>query len=64
MSDDRAVKNVFLRKPDGRRKAGRPKLRWLNCLENDVKSMGVQGWKKAEDRSVWAVVMKEALVKL
>jgi hypothetical protein len=29
MSDDRTVKNVFLKKPDGRRKAGRPKLRWF-----------------------------------
>jgi hypothetical protein len=29
MSDDRTVKNVFIRKPDGRRKAGRPKLKRL-----------------------------------
>jgi hypothetical protein len=27
MSDDKTVKKVFLGKPDGRRKAGRPKLR-------------------------------------
>jgi hypothetical protein len=27
MSDGRTVKKVFLGKPDGRRKAGRPKLR-------------------------------------
>jgi hypothetical protein len=26
MSDDRIVKKVFLKKPDGRRKAGKPKL--------------------------------------
>jgi hypothetical protein len=65
MSDDRTVKKVFLGKPNGRRKAGRPKLRWLNCIENDVKSMGVQRWrKKAEDGSVLAVVLKEALGKL
>jgi hypothetical protein len=37
MSDDRAVKIVFLGKPDGRRKAGRPKVRWLDCIENDLK---------------------------
>jgi hypothetical protein len=29
MSDGGAVKKVFLGKPDGRRKAGIPKLRWL-----------------------------------
>jgi hypothetical protein len=39
MSDDRTVKKVFLGKPDGRRKTGRPKLRWLDCIENDLKSM-------------------------
>jgi hypothetical protein len=44
---------------------GRPKLMWLNCTDNDLKSMGVKIWrKKAEDRSVWAIILKEALVKL
>jgi hypothetical protein len=53
MSDGRAVKQVFLGKPDGRRKAGRPKLRWLDCTENDLKSMCVKRWrKKAEDMCV------------
>jgi hypothetical protein len=28
ISGDRTVKKVFMGKPDGRRKAGRPKLRW------------------------------------
>jgi hypothetical protein len=41
-SDDRTVKIVFLGKPDGRRKAGRPKLSWLNYIENDVKFLGVK----------------------
>jgi hypothetical protein len=36
-SDGRAVKKVFLRKADGRREAGRPNLRWLDCTENDLK---------------------------
>jgi hypothetical protein len=53
MSDDRTVKKVFLGKPDERRKAGRPKLRWLDCFENDLILMDVKRWrKKAEDRSV------------
>jgi hypothetical protein len=42
MSDDRTVKKVFLGKPDGRRKVVRPKLRWLDCTENDLKFMGVK----------------------
>ena len=62
-SDDRTVKIVFLGKPDGRRKAGRPKLSWLNYIENDVKFLGVKRQrKKSEGRFVWATIKKEALV--
>jgi hypothetical protein len=51
MSDDWTVKKVMLGKPGRRRKAGRPKLRWLDCIENDLKSMDVKRWrKKAEHR--------------
>jgi hypothetical protein len=55
----------FWGKPDGRRKAGRPRLRWLDCSEDDLKSMAVKRWrKKAENRSIWAITLKEALVEL
>jgi hypothetical protein len=65
MPDDTNVNNVFMGKPDGRRKAERPKLRWLDCAENDLESMDVKRWrKKAEGRSVRAIIVKEALVKL
>jgi hypothetical protein len=57
------IKKVFLGKPDGRRKAGRPKLRWLDSTGNDLNTMVVKRWrKKAEDR--WAVILKEVLVRL
>jgi hypothetical protein len=50
MSDDRTVKKLFLGKLVGRRKAGRPKLRWLHCIENDLKPTGVKRWRmKAQD---------------
>jgi hypothetical protein len=41
------------------------KIKWLDCIDNDLKSMGAKRWrKKAEGRSVWAIMLKEALVKL
>jgi hypothetical protein len=53
MADGGTVKEVFVGKPDGRRKVGRPKLRCLDCTENHLKSMCVKRWrKKAEDGSV------------
>jgi hypothetical protein len=43
---------VFLGKRGGRREAGRPKLRLVTCIENDLTLMGVKRLrKKAEDRS-------------
>jgi len=52
-------------KPDGRRKAGRPKLKELDCTENDVKSRDVKRCtKKAEDRSSWAIIVKEGQLKI
>jgi hypothetical protein len=48
MTDNRTVNKMFLGKPEGRRKAGRPKLRWLDCIENALKSMGVKRWRKKD----------------
>jgi hypothetical protein len=65
MSDWSTVKKVFWGKPDGRRKVERPNLRWLDCAENDLKSVDVKRWwKKTEDRFVWAIILKGALIKL
>ena len=46
MSDDGTVKKAFVWKPDGRRKAGRPKSRWLDRTENDMKSIGIRRQRK------------------
>jgi hypothetical protein len=59
------VKRVFLGKPGGRRKPERPRLRWLDCVEDDLKTSGVRGWRKrAEDREELAIILEEAMVKL
>jgi len=34
-------------------------------IENELNSVGVKMWrKKSEDRSVWAVILKEVLVQV
>jgi hypothetical protein len=39
-------KKILIAKPEGRRKRkGRPKLRWEDGVDNDVKALGKGNWK-------------------
>jgi hypothetical protein len=59
----RVVKKIFDSKPEGRRKVGRPRLRWLDDVENDLRVMKIKRWrKKAQNREEWASVIKEVKV--
>lgn len=61
MSEDRAVKKVYRGNPGGKRCKGRPRKRWLEDVENDLRKMGVRRWRKrAEERQDWAVIIREA----
>jgi hypothetical protein len=62
MDDERIVKRVFLGNPGRRRRSGRPRLRRLDCVEDDLKTLGLM--KRAEDREDWAIILKEGMVKL
>ncbi|PSN51197.1 hypothetical protein C0J52_06061 [Blattella germanica] len=67
MDRGRTVKKFFEGNPGGWRYRGRPSSRWLDCLEEDLRRMGVRRRcrNKAENRKYeWAVIVKEALAKL
>ena len=63
MNNDRTVKKIFNTKPDGARSVGRPKLRWEDGVDQDVRILGVKNWKKvALNRDECAKLLKKARV--
>jgi hypothetical protein len=51
MNEARIVKKIFEEKLEGRRGRGRPRLRWLNYVEEDLRMLGVKRWsRKALER--------------
>jgi hypothetical protein len=63
MSEDRVIKKLYMSKPEGRRSVGRPKMRWLDDVEEDLRKMRISGWKgKARSRDEWKSVLREVKV--
>jgi hypothetical protein len=43
------------------KRRGRPRMRWLDDAESDLKKMKVKGWKeKMRNREQWRLVVDEA----
>ena len=58
MPEENPVKKLTLLRPEGSRRAVRPKLRWL---EKDLRNLGIRGWRRrALDRDRWKEVLTAA----
>ena len=65
MNDTRYVKKIFEGKLEGRGGRGRPRLRWINDVEDDLRKLSVKRWTtKALDRDEWTSIVREAKGKL
>jgi hypothetical protein len=43
--DNRTLNKTFNTKPDGVRRGGRPKLRWEDGVDQDMRILEVKNWK-------------------
>jgi hypothetical protein len=65
MNKTRTVKKILEEKLGGRRGRGRPRVRWIDDVEDDSRNMGTKQWRiKALDRNEWASIIKKAMAKL
>jgi hypothetical protein len=65
LDETRSVKKIFGGKLEGRRGRGRPRLRWINNVEDDLRKLGVKRWRtKVLDRVKWASIVREGKGKL
>jgi hypothetical protein len=48
------IKRVMLIKQEGKKKKGRPRMRWMDGVEKGLRNLGVVNWKtKARERDGW-----------
>lgn len=66
MDHTRTVKKILTRNiAEGVRVRGRPRKRWLDCVEEDLIKLGVANWKDmAQDRTEWRAVVERAKTQL
>ena len=66
MADDRLLKRAADLRDEGRRRRGRPRLRWEDYVKRDVRKAGEgEDWKKkTRDRGGWQRLSDEAVKKL
>ena len=57
MDRERQTCEILRGKPEGRRPVGRPRMRWINNIESDLRTLGMVNpgdwWNVAQDRREW-----------
>jgi len=60
MSEERVVKRLYQNTPEGSRSVGRPGLRWMDDVREDLRRMVVTNWRlRAHRREEWKMAVKE-----
>jgi hypothetical protein len=59
IEDNTMPKTVMREKIYTRRKRGRPKVRWLDDVQEDLREMGTEGWSSGYSQQ-WRQIAQEA----
>jgi hypothetical protein len=63
MEEDRMPKKIFTHELEGTRRRGRPRKRWKEEGEGDLKVLGVRRWRElVADRKKWKDIVRQAKV--
>jgi hypothetical protein len=63
MGEDRAVKRAYVGRPNGRRPVGRPRYRWRDEVEKDLRELRAPDWlETAQERERWRSLVSEAKI--
>ena len=56
-------RNLTPLKPEGTRRVGKPKLKWLESVEEDLKNVGMRNWRdESQNREEWRTVLEKTKV--
>ena len=57
MHDNLPSRKITLGTLEGRRRVGRPNLRWMDGVKRDAEGLGIRNWRaKVMDRDGWRLV--------
>ena len=61
MDKTRTVKKLKEWEPCSSRPVGKPRLRWLDQLQKDLKKIKMRNWReKCKERRLWNEIIKQA----
>jgi hypothetical protein len=53
----------MLVKPEEKRKRSKPRMRWMEVVEKDLRNLGVDNWKtKTQERDGWRKCLEQAKI--